>query len=525
MKTPSNDLWKLIRSLTVSEKGYFIKFAKRHSHTKENNYIKLFEVINKQTEKYDEDFIKRKFKKERFIVQLTSAKNYLYNMILKSLVNFNEDRSSESTLSNMKEQYILLFQKTLFDQAEKILLRAKKLASDEDKFTKLIDIYKDQRNFDYRKIADPDFAEYVDRSLKEELEVLEKQKNIAEYNSLYLLMSSVFKRTGIVRNKNDARDFEKIIKHPLMKDESLAKSVRAKNLFCILNYLYYYCTSDNSKAFEFAQKRLDLIEKYPQKIAGWKKEFLYALSDAIAMSYNLKRFDLCLLYLRKQREISDRSGAVSSNTPNFLDMYFKSYSFELNIYIISGYFKEGLELVSEVRQWLDIYSGKLNKSEELKVLYSISYLYFGTGDFSNSLYWLNKILNDKSENRIDYKTFAKILNLIIHYELENYDLMDYEYKSIRRYLTKKDKLYEFENMILNTIKDLTNLHDKKERNFELELLRKNITTLLKSNDNNNYKALEYFDILAWIDTKLTPKNFSEIIKSNSKIKLSDLKIE
>ncbi|HRA99711.1 MAG TPA: hypothetical protein PK294_04650, partial [Ignavibacteria bacterium] len=302
------------------------------------------------------------------------------------------------------------------------------------------------------------------------------------------------------------------------------KSVRAKNLFYIVNYLYYYSTSDNSRAFEFAQKRLKLIENNPLKIAGSKKEFLYALSDAIAMSYNLKRFDLCLTYLRKQREISDRSGAVSSKTPNFLDMYFKSYSFELNIYIISGYFKEGLELVSEVRQWLDIYSGKLNKSEELKVLYSISYLYFGTGDFSNSLYWLNKILNDKSDIRIDYKTFAKILNLIIHYELENYDLMDYEYKSIKRYLTKKDKLYDYENLILNTVKDLPGLSDKKERNFELEMLRRNITTLLKSNEFNNYKALEYFDVLAWIESKMTPKNFSEIIKSNSKIKLSDLKI-
>lgn len=524
MKTPSNDLWKLIRSLTVSEKGYFIKFSGRHSPGKENNYLKLFEEINKQTEKYDEDIIKRKFKKERFIVQLTSAKNYLYNMILKSLVTYNEDRSTESILSNMKEQYILLFQKTLFDQAEKILIRSKKLALDEEKFTKLIDIYKDQKNFDYRKIADPDFEDYVESSRKEELEVLKKQINIAEYNSLYLLMSSVFKKTGIVRNKKDARDFEKIIKHPLMENESMAKSVRAKNLFYIVNYLYYYSTSDNSRAFEFAQKRLKLIENNPLKIAGSKKEFLYALSDAIAMSYNLKRFDLCLTYLRKQREISDRSGAVSSKTPNFLDMYFKSYSFELNIYIISGYFKEGLELVSEVRKWLDIYSGKLNKSEELKVLYSISYLYFGTGDFSNSLYWLNKILNDKSDIRIDYKTFAKILNLIIHYELENYDLMDYEYKSIKRYLTKKDKLYDYENLILNTVKDLPGLSDKKERNFELEMLRRNITTLLKSNEINNYKALEYFDILAWIESKMTPKNFSEIIKSNSKIKLSDLKI-
>ncbi|MBS1517882.1 MAG: hypothetical protein JSS91_07330 [Bacteroidetes bacterium] len=523
MKTPSKDLWKLIHSLTISEKGYFIKFAKRHSPDKENNYLKLFEEINKQTEKYDEEAVKKKFKKEKFIRQLTSAKNYLYNMILKSLVNFNDDKSTESVISNLKEQYTILFQKTLFDQAETILNRAKKIARDEDKFTKLIDILKDQKNFDYRKIAEPDFEKYIDECRKEELDILDKQKNIAEYNSLYLKMSSLFKKTGIARNKKDLKLFEKIIKHPLLKNESAAKSVRARNLFCISNYLYYYCTSDIENAFVYAQKRLELIENNPRKIAGRNKEYLYALGDAIAMSYNLKRYDLCIKYLRKQRELSDASGATRSGIPNFLEMYFKSYSFELNIYIISGYFKEGTQLIKEVQEWLKKYSGKLNRSEELKVIYSISYLYFGSGDLEKSLQWLNRILNDKTENRLDYKAFAKILNLIIHYELENYDLMDYEYKSIKRYLTKKDKLYDFENVILNSIKRLPYITDKKEKIFQLEILRENIRSLLKSNENSDQKALDYFDILSWIESKIHSGNFADIIKSKSRIKLSDLK--
>lgn len=522
MKTPSDDLWKLIHSLNISEKGYFVKFAKRHSPEKENNYIKLFDAINNQTERYDENEIKNIFKKEKFIKQLTSAKNYLYNMILKSLVNYNDDKSTESVLSNMKEQYTILFQKTLFDQAESILNRAKKLAREEDRFTKLIDIYKDQKNFDYRKIAEPDFEKYVEECRKEELDILDKQKNIAEYNSLYLLISSIFKKTGIARNKSDVKLFAKVMKHPLMKDESMAKSVRAKNLFCILNYLYYYCTSDTEKAFDYAQKRLLLIEENPDKIAGGKKEYLYALSDAIAMSYNLKRYDLCITYLRKQREISDETGALTGSAPNFLAMYFKSYSFELNIYIISGYFNEGISLVDEVQAWLKKYSGKINKSEELKVIYSIAYLYFGAGDLSGSLQWLNKILNDKSEIRLDYKAFARIMNLIIHYELENYDLMDYEYKSMKRYLTKKDKLYEYESLIINTIIKLPDIFDKKEKIFQLELLKKDINSLLDTNESSDKKALDYFDIISWIESKIHGKKFSDIIKSNSKIKLSDL---
>ncbi|MBK8553400.1 MAG: hypothetical protein IPL53_20985 [Ignavibacteria bacterium] len=112
-------------------------------------------------------------------------------MILKSLVNYNDDKTTDSVLSNMKTQYTILFRKTLFDQAEVILMRAKKLAADEDRFSRLADILQDQRNFDYRNIADKDFDKYIDNSIKEQIENLMKQKNIAEYNALYLKISSI----------------------------------------------------------------------------------------------------------------------------------------------------------------------------------------------------------------------------------------------------------------------------------------------------------------------------------------------
>jgi len=305
-----------------------------------------------------------------------------------------------------------------------------------------------------------------------------------------------------------------------MKNESLALSVSAKNLFYIINYLYYYCTSDNQKAFEFSIKRLVLIENNQEKISGGIKEYLYSLSDAIAMSYNLKRYDLCISYLRKQREISDKND-VSSAVPNHLEMYCKSYSFELNIFIISGFFKEGLNVVDEVIQWLKKYNERINKSEELKVIYTIAYLYFGAGDLSRSLVWLNKILNDNSDYRQDYKAFARILNLIIHYELENYDLLEYELRSVKRFLIKKDRLYPYEDLILASFRKLPDITDKKERLFQLGLLKDQIGKIIKQ--SNDYMAIEYFDIISWIDSKLLTKNFSEIIKSHSKIRLSDLK--
>ena len=46
MKTPSQDLYKLIKSLTKTEKRYFSKFAEKHVIGDQNNYYKLFKVID-----------------------------------------------------------------------------------------------------------------------------------------------------------------------------------------------------------------------------------------------------------------------------------------------------------------------------------------------------------------------------------------------------------------------------------------------------------------------------------------------
>ena len=45
--TGSDEVYKLIHSLTTEEKGYFKKFALRHT-SEGNRYLELFEAINQQ---------------------------------------------------------------------------------------------------------------------------------------------------------------------------------------------------------------------------------------------------------------------------------------------------------------------------------------------------------------------------------------------------------------------------------------------------------------------------------------------
>src|ERR1051326_6571998 len=85
--TPSHHLFELIKSLNKGEKGYFKKYSQLHTVGDKNNYLILFDAIEKQ-KKYDEEKILKALSKHSFIRHFSDLKNYLYTLILDSLESY-----------------------------------------------------------------------------------------------------------------------------------------------------------------------------------------------------------------------------------------------------------------------------------------------------------------------------------------------------------------------------------------------------------------------------------------------------
>ena len=94
----SDDLFQLIKSMSKSEKGYFKKFASKHTIGEKNIYVKLFDAMDRIDE-YNELLIKKKFAGEKFADKLYSTKNYLFNLILKALSSYHAEKFAVSKLN------------------------------------------------------------------------------------------------------------------------------------------------------------------------------------------------------------------------------------------------------------------------------------------------------------------------------------------------------------------------------------------------------------------------------------------
>lgn len=73
---------------------------------------------------------------------------------------------------------------------------------------------------------------------------------------------------------------------------------------------------------------------------------------------------------------------------------------------------------------------------------------------------IQKIMNTTNEE-MDEFGFTKLLLLFIHYDLNNYDLLDYQVRSFQRLMHKSDRLYRCEKILLDFLKLFLALIQKK----------------------------------------------------------------
>ena len=88
-----------------------------------------------------------------------------------------------------------------------------------------------------------------------------------------------------------------------------------------------------------------------------------------------------------------------------------------------------MESISDIEAGLELYEEKINKEKRLLFTYNMAYANFGSGDYRTALRYINEVLNDNEKPlRQDIYSFARIFNLIIHFELENFDFLEYDLK-------------------------------------------------------------------------------------------------
>jgi hypothetical protein len=214
---------------------------------------------------------------------------------------------------------------------------------------------------------------------------------------------------------------------------------------------------------------------------------------------------------RLTHELDQLQGAKGFNTYDVKVKIFTCvYTSQITISYRKGDFQSTLKIVEEMIEGLETYGDKLPKEQIILFSYHIAYVFFGAGLYRDALKWVNTILNDNEQNlRQDIYSYTRIFNLILHYELGNYDLLEYLMKSTTRQIKKNSKTEMVEMSILKFLKKVIRLGDKaKVKAFEAYLLEMDEILTME----NQSAILEYFHVRAWVSSKIHNESFEETIK-------------
>lgn len=506
--THKADLFELIKLMTMSEKRYFKLFAARHTIGGKNNHIRLFDAIEKQTRKasgvYDE---KRLIQTEDYLSQFAVIKKNLYDLILKALSLYNYDSSRERDIYNILNHIEFLYNKGLFRQCEKALERADMMATkiNRSRFKLIINNWK-LRLFvsqDYMNTT-PDYLKKLERENSDIISHLKLQEKLTYLNAK---IHNTIRITGVVRDskiKNKIRSlYEEITKLKQPEESNFISLFYYYNV----HYLYYYSLIEFNKAYNFITKILDLFEKYPHYKSENNEMFLNTVFNKIGLENNLLDFKRALESIKYLKTLE----AVSVPLKNHL--LFRTVIYELSVYCLSVNFKDGY---ARLKQLNDFFTSPQLKNINIStwhiIHYQAAFICIGSKQYKQAIMYLNKIVNrpSVSESRNDIVCYSKILLLLCYYELGDTEHIEYAVKSAYRYLLKREKLFAFERAILQFIKKMPSLSTKQLTIKAFGMLKAELERLL--NDTYERGAMEYFDFISWLESKIYNKSFDELIK-------------
>lgn len=506
---PSAAVYDLVHSLRKSEKRYFKLLAGRHKD--DSQLLRLFDAIAKQ-KVYDEEALRELFKDSRYYQQFHVLKNRLYQLILKSMGQYHQEKSPEGIMQAMLSNIEFLRGKGLQGQVLKLLKKARAYAEKHELHLALLTVLRHERQISYQ-VLNKEFqrAESSDHFLAQEKEILDRYENYCQYSALAYRMYLLWTRSHLDRNALDVEGFREILSDPLFAGPEQALSFDARYLYYATAATLYMTVGESEKSLNCRRDLVAMIgAQSPERIRKLAANYVIALLNFLMQAIRQEQFAEVRPGLEKIRAIPADSLTTEAR------IFSASYYIELMYLNRIGQFEAGTQLIPAVVAGLEKYGDSFDLYTNVWFRFQFFSCNLGAGKLKAALHWLNDVLNHPSVHKIsEIESTARFCNILLHYELGNFDLMEGLYRSTYRYFQKREGEGAFASMLLPFFKDLLSKPFSNAALLERFGLLRDEIQALKSATRGDIEivALEAFDFVSWIDSKINGEAFDAVVRS------------
>lgn len=489
MKPPSTELFDLIKSLNKNEKGYFKKYTSSFHNKSDSIYEEVFDTIENQKE-YNEELLLKNFKGKDFINHFSVIKVHLQKHILKSLRGYYSEKSSSSSIYE-KLQYIeILFYKGFYKTALRFTNQIIEIAQQKNYWELLLE------GLRWKEIIELNINQKQTDITEATEHALQEIQSISKLSNQKRLIIERMIAHGPGKQIQKSSEFKEVLKYGLSHLKSDYR--RAKEYYYVLAY-YFRFKGEEKKAFDAYMSGKAFLEKKklePHELY-WYGSFcvnLIALSPTIGKQ---KYIDKITNDFKNQYDIFVKH---NKNLIIPIEIIYLSI-LNVNIYIknslglkqdLENTVKEGQARMASLKRYLPV----LNI---VQMNYAYCIAYFRQHDYKNALDCIDEVLQ-YDDIREDLNIAARMVQMILHYELKNFRYLEHLIQSNYRLFLKKKQPFEFERVFVKFFNQLSKVTEKKELK---KLFSDTLSDFEKiKTDASSQRALSYFNYTEWLQTKI-----------------------
>ena len=505
----TDPVFQLIKSLTRSEKRHFRLFTDRPGAGEGLKFLQLFDALDAldALDGYDE---------ERIVAQVPALKKAqlanltanLYKQLLSSLRVYHAGQNPDIQLHEQLDYARVLYNKGFYQQSLRMLEKTKVAAQQAElPHVSLLAI-------DFEKLIE---SQYITRSLKDRAETLATEAldtvthlaRMHELSNASLRLYGLYLKAGHARNQTDHERITAFFEANVPATMGPDSTFFEKLYFYQAHVWYHTLNQDFRACYRYAQKWVDLFEEAPHLKDTQAMLYIKGLHNLLATLFNLMYYSKFMEVLQQLEDFAaNQTRRASPNIEALLFQYI--YTSRINAYFLEARFTEGLAIVPELLENLVLYRSQLDLHRTLVFYYKIASLYFGSGQFRKAIEYLNLIIDQKDLSlREDLQCFARILNLVAHYEAGDDASLEYQVRSVYHFLGKMDDQQPMQVEIFRFLRRVGSFAPNQLKDEFIRLKDKLVAIYANPYDRRPFL---YLDLISWLESKIAGVPVQDVMR-------------
>ena len=356
-------------------------------------------------------------------------------------------------------------------------------------------------------------TEYFDKYFEEWEEVLKRAVHEVSLQKIEFQLGKIKIRIFRPRTREEQQEIESLVRDPDFSRLAGSPYFRHRLMVNRIYANYFDMLNDMGNYRLYSKRIMEDFEAHPEQIARNPVSYLGSIRGFVNSLMTVEFQGDAYLYIQKIKSFC--SNYLIKNPKSEQIRYFFQICFilEFELYMDVLDFDRAEVLIPQLIDSL----GNIRRKDDLVVVhFNLSRFYFFKSEYRTAKVWMEQSFRIPGlEESEDLSAYVRILYLIVHYEMGHQDMLESVVRSTYRFLLKRKRLFKIESVFLDFIRrDLPRLITPDQVRKSFIRLKNEIQEVCR--DPFEARALDYFDFISWLDSKITGKPFLDILRGKAK---------